>query len=111
MSSLIDAHRKRVAQRIRLARVTSGLSHDQLGAKVGTSRQHLIKLEKGMHLPRIEMLARIADATGRDLSYFQSDEDDEEADPMASFSAALDLMVRDAIRRQVAKTPLERSVA
>ena len=38
---------------------------------------HLIKLEKGDHRPTIEMLARIAEATGRDLRWFV----DPEVDP------------------------------
>lgn len=50
---------------IKESREAARLSHDKLGEKVGTSRQHLIKLEKGLHRPRPDMIARIAEATGR----------------------------------------------
>ena len=54
------------------------LSHDKLGERIGgVTRQHLIKLEKGQHRPRAEMLTRIAEATGRDIDWFL----DPEVDP------------------------------
>lgn len=54
------------------------MSHDRLGVMVGgVTRQHLIKLEKGKHRPRAEMLSRIAEATGRDVDWFL----DPEVDP------------------------------
>ncbi len=64
-----------IAARIKRAR--KPLSHDRLAERVGTSRQHLIKLEKGKHRPRAEMLVRIADATGREIDWFV----DPEVDP------------------------------
>ena len=73
---LRDAPLKLIAARIRRARNESGMSHDRLGEKVGTSRQHLINLEKGRHRPRLEMLTGIAEATGRDLEWFLNPEID-----------------------------------
>jgi transcriptional regulator with XRE-family HTH domain len=90
MSMLLQAHKERVGRQIRKARKHAGLSHDALGAKVGTSRQHLIKLEKGMHLPSDAMLVRIAEATGKTPGFFESDEDDEES--QLSFGAAMQSM-------------------
>ncbi len=87
--------------RIRLARKQARLSHDRLGALVGTSRQHLIRLEKGMHRPRPEMLARIAEATGKPVEFFEQD-DDEEADPVSDLVRSLRALVREVIREQVA---------
>lgn len=58
-----------IAARIKRAR-REAMSHDRLAARVGTSRSHLIKLEKGKHRPRAEMLVRIADATGREIDWF-----------------------------------------
>ena len=72
-----------LAARIRRARrevIEDGrsLSHDKLGERLGgVTRQHLIKLEKGTHRPRAEMLSRIAEATGRDIDWFL----DPEVDP------------------------------
>lgn len=60
-----------VAARIRRARRTSGNpTLDQLASAVESSRQHLIKLEKGQHRPRAEMLTKIAEATGRSVGWF-----------------------------------------
>jgi transcriptional regulator with XRE-family HTH domain len=83
MNALVQAHKERVGRRIKLARVSAGLSHDRLGAAVGTTRQHLIKLEKGLHMPGDGMLARIGEATGKPESYFLS-VDDDEADPVTT---------------------------
>lgn len=74
---LRDAPLKLVAARIKRARKEADLSHDRLGESVGTSRQHLISLEKGKHRPRLEMLTKIAEATGRDIDWFV----DPEVDP------------------------------
>lgn len=89
-----------VGEQIRSARKRAGLSHDRLGAVVGTSRQHLIRLEKGIHQPRDGMLARIAEATGQPLSFFEDGdaEDDEESDPVAALMGVLRKMVGEAIR-------------
>ncbi len=72
-----DAPLKLIAARIRRARRESELSLDRLGETVGTSRHHLIRLEKGIHRPRIEMLTKIAEATGRQVEWFL----DPEVDP------------------------------
>ena len=65
-----------LATRIRQARKEHG-SHDALATAVESSRQHLIKLEKGLHRPRAGMLLKIAEATGHDVDWFL----DESADP------------------------------
>lgn len=85
-----------LGERIKAARQRAGLSHDRLGAVVGTSRQHLIRLEKNTHRPRPEMLARIADATGTTLAELSPDgeDDDEESDPVAALMRALERYVR-----------------
>lgn len=88
MSFLVQAQRERVGRKIRSARLQAGLSHDQLGARVGTSRQHLIKLEKGQHLAGVPLLTRIAEETGKSLAWFSSDDDDEESDPVADLYQA-----------------------
>ena len=65
-----DAPLKMIAGRIRRARRDAELSLDRLGEMVGTSRHHLIRLEKGQHRPRAEMLTRIAEATEKPLDWF-----------------------------------------
>lgn len=62
-----------LAARIKDARADQTL--DGLGERLGgVSRQHLIKLEKGMHRPRASMLVRIAEATDRDVEWFLAPE-------------------------------------
>lgn len=101
--NVYEAQRQHVGRQIKKARKASGLSHDKLAAQVGTSRQHLIRLEKGLHAPRPEMLKRIADATGRDEEYFTADEiegdaDDEESDVCVVLTSALRRFVRAEVR-------------
>ena len=71
-----------IATRIKRAR--KPLSHDQFGAKVGTSRQHLIKLEQAKHRPRAEMLLRIARESGHDVDWFLDPEVDPSPFPEAA---------------------------
>jgi transcriptional regulator with XRE-family HTH domain len=97
VSDVLQAQRVRVGRQIRAARLAAGLSHDALGAIVGTSRQHLIKLEKGIHAPRPEMLTRIAEATRRPASFFEGDLDA----PLLDEFAALGETIADALRNEV----------
>lgn len=72
-----DAPLRLIAARIKRARKEAELTLDGLGETVGTSRQHLIRLERGDHRPRPEMITRIAEATGRSVDWFL----DPEVDP------------------------------
>jgi len=72
-----DAPLRLIAARIRRARREGEMTLDGIAATVGTSRQHLIRLERGDHRPRTEMLTRIAAATGRPVEWFV----DPEVDP------------------------------
>lgn len=65
---------------------------------VGTSRQHLIRIEKGIHRPRPELLGRIAEATGTPLDDFEPSDDDEESDVVGVLMRALRQFVRDEVR-------------
>jgi len=67
---LREAPLRLIAGRIRKARRDADLSLDALAHLAGTSRQHLIGLEKVRHRPRIEMLTKIAEATGRHVEWF-----------------------------------------
>lgn len=63
--------------KIKRARREAGLSLDRLAERIGSSRRHLIRLEKGDHEPRPATLARIAEATGKPLDYFADDDEEE----------------------------------
>lgn len=79
------AARIKQARRAQITEDGKSWSHDRLGEEMGgVTRQHLIKLEKGLHRPRAEMLTRIADATGRDVDWFL----DPEVDPVRKALAA-----------------------
>jgi transcriptional regulator with XRE-family HTH domain len=72
-----DAPLRLIAARIKRSRREAPLTLDALGELIGTSRQHLIRLEAGKHRPRAEMLTKIAEATGRSVDWFL----DPEVDP------------------------------
>ena len=92
-----------IATRIKRARKTSSYpSHDKLGdACGGVTRQHLIKLEKGMHMPSDALLARIAAATGKSISFFETDAD-EDGDPAAEIERGVRGVVREELEESEA---------
>jgi len=101
MSQIIQVYRERVGRQIQKARKQAGLSHDALAAQTGTSRQHLIKLEKGMHMPSDALLARIAAATGKSISFFETDAD-EDGDPAAEIERGVRGVVREELEESEA---------
>jgi transcriptional regulator with XRE-family HTH domain len=104
MNALVQTHKERVGRRIKSARVQAGLSHDRLGAAVGTTRQHLIKLEKGLHMPGDGMLARIGAATGKPESFFLDlSDDEEESDPVADLLDVIRVLLENPGVRQVVR--------
>lgn len=89
-----------IGERIRWARKRAGLSHDRLVDKIGRSnRSHLIKIERGLHVPRSDLREAIADATGvpRD---FLADDDDEDSDPVTDLLNAIRRVVRVELRKE-----------
>lgn len=94
---VIPPHVRRMTfgERWRWARKQSGKSHDRIVAEMGRSnRGHLIKIEKGAHVPRQELREAYADATGVSHDLF-AEEDDEEADPVTDLLTALRRVVRE----------------
>lgn len=57
-------------ERIRKRRLKMGLSQIELAKNAGISREHLIEIEKGRSLPKVDMLSRIAYALNVRESYF-----------------------------------------
>lgn len=72
-----NAPKQLIAARIKRSRKTADLTLDRLGELCGSGRHHLIKLEQAKHRPRVDMLRRIAAATGRPVDWFL----DPEVDP------------------------------
>jgi transcriptional regulator with XRE-family HTH domain len=82
-----------LGQRIRWARTSSKLSHDRLVQALGRSnRGHLIKVERGLHIPREDLRDAIADATNVPRELF-ADADSEE-----SRAVSLDDILRRRVR-------------
>lgn len=72
--------------RIRQARLAAGLTQGALARSANTSERNIVRWENDQNAPRLKHLSAIAQATGKDLSFFIADEptsaDDEEADPV-----------------------------
>jgi transcriptional regulator with XRE-family HTH domain len=84
-----QAKRLPINERIRWARKRKGLSLDRLAEQVGSSRRHLIRLEKGENRPGPELRARIAVATGQPADFLMDGDDDEEEAALARELIAL----------------------
>lgn len=84
-------------QRILWARKRKGISQERLAAEIGTTRRHMIRIEKGQtRNPGLALLARIAEVTEQPRELFL-DEDDEEGAHL-SLDALLDLPLRAALK-------------
>lgn len=91
-------------KRLKRARERTGVSQENFAPLIGTTRRHLIRLEKGWHKPGRELLLRIAESTGKDADSFgYTDPDDEEEDPSMSLDELLRLHVRRVVEREVAR--------
>lgn len=60
----------RLGQRIAAARIEAGLSQEQLGERIGRATGTIAHYEAGRVEPRPRILAQIAEATGKPVSYF-----------------------------------------
>jgi transcriptional regulator with XRE-family HTH domain len=90
-----------IGARIRDARLGAGLSQEGLAAKIGTSRRHMIRLEHGEHRPGRPMLARIAEATGREPQSIDPDAKEEDLQLASALVELLRVHVRDVVRAEM----------
>lgn len=72
-----------VGQRIRWARERKGISQEKLAAMIGTSRRHMIRVEKGQHMPGRKLVARIAEATEQPEKFFEADDEESSLSQMS----------------------------
>lgn len=97
--------------RIREARLAAGMSQGQLARHINTSERNIVRWETSKNQPRVESVAAIAEATGRDVDFFLTvdgassngsggDEDDEESDGSMTLDAFLRLRIRQIIREE-----------
>ncbi len=57
-----------LGQHIKTARKEEGLTQDELGAKIGTSKEGISRIEKGKQNITFEMLGKIAAALNRRIN-------------------------------------------
>ncbi len=62
---------------LRRARHRTGISQENFAPVVGTTRRHLIRLEKGWHRPSHALLSRIATETKQTVESFGYPDDEE----------------------------------
>lgn len=72
MTPIPETPKYDIGAKIVSARKRTGISQENFAPLVGTTRRHLIRLEKGRHRPSADLLARIAEATGQPESFFRS---------------------------------------
>lgn len=83
--------------RIQKARKRTGLSQETFAPMIGTTRRHMIRLERGQHLPKSELRDRIVEVTGT-TEQIQSADDDEEVDLSMSLDEFLRLHIQQLLR-------------
>jgi len=62
--------KKEFGKKIKLARVESDLTQDQLAEKIKTKQKNISRYETGASMPSIETLAKIASALKKKVGYF-----------------------------------------
>lgn len=90
MSEHVDAFDAAVGRRVRIARMDAGLSLSDLAASLGVTYQQVQKNEKGVNRIGASRLRRIAEATGRPVSWFFDEAGraaDSPSDPVEQFAA------------------------
>ena len=104
--------------RIREARLAAGMSQGQLARAINTSERNIVRWETSKNQPRVESVAAIAEATGRDVDFFltvngadSGDDDDEEDDEAMTLDSFLRLRVRQVIREERAALRAEDATA
>lgn len=78
-AALVNPIPPTVGGRIKWARKRVGLSLDAVATGAGTSRQHLIRLERDDHVPTDEFLSRLAPVLDHPISFFAEARPDTEA--------------------------------
>jgi transcriptional regulator with XRE-family HTH domain len=86
-----------LGERVRAARVESGLSQADLAQAIGADQPTVSRIEAGRDISSI-VLSRIAQATGQDLDYFVRPNQVSEADVLLRAGGAHSAAVTRAVR-------------
>ena len=62
--------KKEFGKKIKLARVESDLTKDQLAEKIKTKQKNISRYETGASMPSIETLVKIASVLNKKVGYF-----------------------------------------
>lgn len=92
-------------ERLRQARHRKGWTQAQLAHNANVRERQVVRWENDQHSPRFDSIVALANALGCDVDTLcaeTGDNDDEEADPMADLSRALQALVRHAVKEQTA---------
>jgi len=81
-----------VGQRIRIQRLTAGLSQTELAEEIGVTFQQVQKYEKGVNRVGAGRLTKIAAVLGSPVSYFFGANDDAVIDRRGTASSPLKLL-------------------
>lgn len=80
MSMQKDAEKRReIISQLVEARLEKGISQAELARMIGTQRSSLCRLESGTQNPSLDMILRIADALGKNVSLTLADKEEPEA--------------------------------
>ena len=91
-----------IGNRIRAARVAAGMSQEQFALAIGSSRRHLIRLERGEHRPGRPLLEQIAAVTGREIGWFDPEAEPHNRQLAMALLDLLHIQVRDLVRAELA---------
>lgn len=82
-----------LAQKLKRARVLTGLSQKELGKKLGVSDKTISAYELGRAIPPLPTLQKIAEITEKPLEYFF--EEKTEMDKLKTIEKKLDIIVEE----------------
>lgn len=89
--------------RIRDARLAAGMTQAQLARAIESTERNIIRWENSQNQPRIESVAAIAKATGREIDFFltgSTEGDDEEEAAALTLDQYLQARVRQILREE-----------
>ncbi|HEY8416476.1 MAG TPA: helix-turn-helix domain-containing protein [Limnochordales bacterium] len=90
-----------LGERIRRTRAELGISGTQLARMIGKSQPYISDLERSQRTPSLRTLQALADALGKPITYFLTDEETEESIPSTLSTARL-LQLRNAMAERIA---------
>jgi transcriptional regulator with XRE-family HTH domain len=97
----LEGRFKQNGAKIRRARRSTGQSQEIFAERIGTTRRHMIRLEKGHHLPSGALRDRIVKETKGAVDGIEAhDDEDDEEDAAVSFDDFLRRRVRALMREE-----------